>query len=756
MKQPPSQKKTAAGLSMLRSGVFLRTLLVLILVALLPVGILAFIFSRQSVNMWKNETHDLYIKELGAATNAIDQELIRIENESSRIATSPNAVSFIINPSFSDVARNNALTQNLSGAVTANRAINSIYICSTYENLILSSDSHGYTYFNFHDKEALDLYREGLSGANYSLRSTLTSAGERVDTIYLGRNIPEQSVGSLGCVVVNIDVERLFSNLPPQSAQKELLVLDRHGNVVYSQNQHAAYGQAPEFAEHLGGIAQSYPFSVDDQEYIAFQNQSYQSEWTFIGIAPLSLFNQRIDEIIRTLAILMVVILLLCLAVAFLVTRSLYRPLHSLVGEVMTGDSPLEKAGVDEYELIRSQYSGVLQQSRDMEEYLHAARPAVKEWLFFSLIMGDEWTGEDIADKITFIGEGFTEEYYAAITLRITDQTNFQLADANSRNEHFVTLLDICGTGAGVLPHVIVRTAGYEWTMALNTGSEAFSVQEMAGQIAERSAAQLPFPVALGAGRVYRRIQDLSLSYQEALDRLRFRLYMQGSKEAVPASGAEYGNPKLEAELLSAVRSGDVQRTDSLSAKALEDLRKHHTFPHGLQMACANLLNRVVELMISLDIDPAALYDPHQYYDRLSLASTPGEMEATVRSLCVQSARYIDSRNSERVGKTVERLIEYIDQHMGEDISLQSLSEFTGLSTTYVSRIIKEHLGVGFVEYLNTKRIDRAKKLLADTQVNVEQVGFQVGFNNVRSFMRTFKQYVGVSPGSYRVDFAGK
>jgi AraC-like DNA-binding protein len=55
---------------------------------------------------------------------------------------------------------------------------------------------------------------------------------------------------------------------------------------------------------------------------------------------------------------------------------------------------------------------------------------------------------------------------------------------------------------------------------------------------------------------------------------------------------------------------------------------------------------------------------------------------------------------------------------------------------------------MGFVEYLNPNRIKRAKILLEETQIMVDQIGFEVGFNNVRSFMRTFKQYEGISPGA--------
>ena len=83
---------------------------------------------------------------------------------------------------------------------------------------------------------------------------------------------------------------------------------------------------------------------------------------------------------------------------------------------------------------------------------------------------------------------------------------------------------------------------------------------------------------------------------------------------------------------------------------------------------------------------------------------------------------------------------------------MNDLASLCHLTPSYVSRLFKENLEIGFVEYINTLRISRAKKLLKETKITVEQIGFQVGFNNVRSFMRTFKQYENITPGQYRTN----
>ena len=83
-------------------------------------------------------------------------------------------------------------------------------------------------------------------------------------------------------------------------------------------------------------------------------------------------------------------------------------------------------------------------------------------------------------------------------------------------------------------------------------------------------------------------------------------------------------------------------------------------------------------------------------------------------------------------------------------VMLQALADLCGISPSYVSRLFRERLNIGFVEYLNTLRVRRAQKLLEETEQSIEKVGLSVGFNTNRSVVRTFKQYCGLTPSQYR------
>lgn len=99
---------------------------------------------------------------------------------------------------------------------------------------------------------------------------------------------------------------------------------------------------------------------------------------------------------------------------------------------------------------------------------------------------------------------------------------------------------------------------------------------------------------------------------------------------------------------------------------------------------------------------------------------------------------------------TIQIVREYIDNHYSEDITLASMAEKAYLSPNYLSTKFKKIIGVGMLDYLNDLRIAKAKELLLKTNKNNEKIAEELGFTNVRSFLRSFKAIVGQTPTEYR------
>jgi two-component system response regulator YesN len=100
--------------------------------------------------------------------------------------------------------------------------------------------------------------------------------------------------------------------------------------------------------------------------------------------------------------------------------------------------------------------------------------------------------------------------------------------------------------------------------------------------------------------------------------------------------------------------------------------------------------------------------------------------------------------------KIIEISKEYIEKHFRGDVSLNAVAQKVFLNPSYFSNLFKLETGMNFSEYLLEVRINEAKKLLANPEFKVYEIGQLVGYDESVSFGRAFKKKVGVSPADYR------
>ena len=92
-----------------------------------------------------------------------------------------------------------------------------------------------------------------------------------------------------------------------------------------------------------------------------------------------------------------------------------------------------------------------------------------------------------------------------------------------------------------------------------------------------------------------------------------------------------------------------------------------------------------------------------------------------------------------------------MDAASDEAWPVRRLARVSGVSQAHFARSFKDAFGVPPHRYLLTRRIERAKALLRDTDLPVTEIAFQTGWNSLGTFGRTFRDVLGESPGELRV-----
>lgn len=98
----------------------------------------------------------------------------------------------------------------------------------------------------------------------------------------------------------------------------------------------------------------------------------------------------------------------------------------------------------------------------------------------------------------------------------------------------------------------------------------------------------------------------------------------------------------------------------------------------------------------------------------------------------------------------LKTILKYVEEHYADTITIEDMASITYYSKSHFMKFFKNHMGMGFIEYLNDYRLTMAARLLVTTSASVLEISVRTGFDNLSYFNRLFKRKYSQTPGEYR------
>lgn len=95
------------------------------------------------------------------------------------------------------------------------------------------------------------------------------------------------------------------------------------------------------------------------------------------------------------------------------------------------------------------------------------------------------------------------------------------------------------------------------------------------------------------------------------------------------------------------------------------------------------------------------------------------------------------------------RIIRYMEEHIGERLSLDTICRDTLTGRSQLQKIFREAHGCGVIDYFSSMKIDTAKQLIRDNHLNFTEISDRLGYTSVHYFSRQFKKLTGMTPSEY-------
>lgn len=295
-----------------------------------------------------------------------------------------------------------------------------------------------------------------------------------------------------------------------------------------------------------------------------------------------------------------------------------------------------------------------------------------------------------------------------------------------------------------------LRGTNNTYTLILNTDSQNNTdvLNEIQNQISASFSTESTYTsIYMGYGNTYQGIDGLRISHQEALseffekidsDKVRIYNHMNMSQYSL--------NLHYENILINHMLSGNGQSAiDFVNNIFLTYADK----PDHIKKQIYNDLIRIMRKVCMLkNLNISDFFDDSGYdlSDNLEKHTDESILTYIVNIICK-----IDEASTHGATKSNSvEIIEYINENYMKDICLEDLAGEFHSTPKYISKILKQQLGIPFKMYLTQLKMNKAEELLRDKSIPVTEIGKMVGFINHSSFIRTFKQKNGISPTEYR------
>jgi two-component system response regulator YesN len=288
-------------------------------------------------------------------------------------------------------------------------------------------------------------------------------------------------------------------------------------------------------------------------------------------------------------------------------------------------------------------------------------------------------------------------------------------------------------------------------------------ILEYARVIKNRLEENTSFEYSLGIGRSYDNLKGLIFSYKEAMNVCKSCYFQQNKDVMYIDQMVEFKKDvpifitEMETKLIDKIQSGNLDNIEFVFQEIINSMTEEKLEPEAIKIRVLDLIYRVIEEVEKVTDDSReSLYELFSWIRKILQMETQKEMNRIIYNL---SDKLFDILRRYRKGSntrhSINQALNYIEENYSKDLSLKKVSDEVGLSLYYFSHLFKEEIGESFVTYLNKLRIRKSKLLLINSNFNIAEIAYKVGYNDQNYFTRVFKDYEDLTPSEFRIQNQG-
>ncbi|QYR23545.1 helix-turn-helix domain-containing protein [Paenibacillus sp. sptzw28] len=581
----------------------------------------------------------------------------------------------------------------------------------------------------------------------------------------LVHKIPGGSMPAAGAIIIRLDQAKmsgLLKSMSPYDDGKTFL-FHESGSLIASENGSSEFMRS--LQAQIASYGKGQGLFYFDWNHVTY-SVSYGtftrigSDWMYVSAAPITAITAPVLIISKVILFVSTAVLLLALVLAWLASRSIYYPIERLVSRLGGGHRH-----EDEFMLIEREWTHLNRESLELHNRLEHQLPHVKESFLLQLIQGYlyAYSEQDLIDRMRLYRWEVDERQFVILYIRFTGFTlpdgRFSQGDEGLATFAAVNIIEELAAERFNQSNVLNfhdLSAGLLITTRKDD-SYLQPLRDLCDRITQAINHILHMHVTIAVSNPTPSISRIPLLFEEAKLAVSYRIFdndnqlidMDRVNSAEDAQEPRYPFAQ-ERDIIQSMRVGRMAETESHLCEFLKALSVNGAKEIDVQQGMLHLLGSIQHAILISGINPNRLFKGANMYELLSQIREPERILAWFRDKVIRPfMRELDERSGAQVKRMVEETMIYIQQNFMRDISLDNCADLTGTNPYFLSKTFKQVTGKNFIDYLTELRMERAKELLRESELKINDVAVTVGYQH-SYFNRIFRKQEGMTPTQYR------
>lgn len=766
------------------NSIFIRIFFSIMSFVLLSVLLVAYISYWTSANMMINEVKSNNMLVLEQAKVSIDGEIKSIESNTMQVSLDKRMIEALYitsEDSYDQAALYRDLVTYLNSIKANDDNITDLWVYLNKSDSVVSSEGKYDSQLFF---STLCRYKSEIDWGKITSQYTgFHCAGRQeieydynIPVIMFLKSLPVNDLTPKGTLVVNLSEQFLNETMGEYKNGKVVIsyIVDSKNNIIYTDE--ASYPKNDEQKLARAALNSTLKKMKSDEGTLDVRMQgklytvqyvsSDANDWRYISVTPTGFIAQKANGIRNVTIWVVLLSIIMGIVLTHLLVKRLYRPVNDILNyiSIMSGKTlDSQKAGSkDEFKYINRIISYVYRENENLRDSFKKSYPILKEKYLNDLANGRvsnenyKQLSSDIGIDMPFLlfqVVVFEVDEYESESTKRHKKFSFQIApkmdeiadEALTGNARCYTLQKDDGT----LVSIINANAAFY---------ESSGINEYLNAVRRYYKKNHDLTFTIGVGRHYSGVEECSMSFVEALHALKYKIvkgqdtviYIDEVKN-IAGNSFEY-RIENEKQLVTILKSGDIVAANQLLHQIFTDnLDKRSMTPEMINNLFNALVGTAIRSIYEMQTTIGRVFGEEiDIYTQMAAKSTVEEKMKYTYSICKSIALYAGERKNNQNSKVYQKIKSYVAEHYKKELSLVKVAEVVGLSPSYLSFIFKDASGMNFVDFVNEYRLEKAKELLTATSMTILQVAESVGYINANTFSKTFKRYIGISPGQFR------